>query len=160
MFAEYIEVELVDLNTGAVTALKARPMTLSMKNNLDEWLRYRFMKFSQREWDDLKGAERAEAMSIQEELASRLDVFLNNWFLPETDYLPRVLWEIAAPGISYNEFIRKFFQIKMKAFHEVGEEKDRFAANMNAVKEAVEFTLRNPTQTTTEEVRKAENPAS
>lgn len=157
MFAEYIEVELVDLNSGAVTALKARPMTLTMKNNLDEWLRYRFMKFSQREWDDLKGEKRTEAMAIQEELASRLDVFLNNWFLPETDYLPRILWEVSTPGISYNEFVRKFFHITMPAFHGYGEENKRFSSNMEAVKKAVEFALRNPTQTKTGEEVQAEN---
>lgn len=138
MFADSIEIELTELVSGTSATLKVAPLTLAMKNNLDEWLRFRALKHAvQNEGCSLKEAE---------ELVDDLDIFTSNWFLPETAYLPRVLWEVSGKCGTYNSFVSKYFDIEMRSMTYDNDAKTRFHENMENASEAVKFALRNPTQ--------------
>lgn len=143
MFTDSREYELIEISSGATASFTARPLTLSMKDNLDEWLRFNALRYAVKEGESVKEAE---------ELISGLDFFLNNWFYPESTSLPRALWEVSKPGIPFADFRDRYFQIPVGNLNdETSAENERFQHNFETMKEVLEFSVRNPTKRATKE---------
>ncbi|MBQ3226500.1 MAG: hypothetical protein IJB48_05525 [Clostridia bacterium] len=142
MFADSLELTLKAISDGRELTITVRPLTLAMKNNLDEWLRYRFLKRALDEGEDMATAER---------MAEGLDIFANNWFMPNLGCAARILWELCRPGMSYATFEKSYFSANLRDLNVESDVKARFQNNSMVVEEATRFAMQNPTEDTTEE---------
>lgn len=138
MFSENLSLELQEIKTGLVLTIEVRVLTMSMKTSLDEWLRYRFLSRAFKEGED---PATAEAM------AEGLDIFANNWFLPEAASMPRILWELSHPGMSFSTFEKTYFELELYEINQKGRAYERYENNLKAFRQAMAFAMKNPTLT-------------
>lgn len=138
MFSENLSLELQEIKTGLVLTIEVRVLTMSMKTSLDEWLRYRFLSRAFKEGEDPATAE---------EMAEGLDIFANNWFLPDAGSMGRILWELCRPGMSHSTFEKTFFDLDLFEINQKGRAFERYQHNMETFKQAMAFAMKNPTLT-------------
>lgn len=138
MFNEKLSLELQEIQTGRVLTIEVGVLTLSMKTSLDEWLRYRFLSRAFHEGEDPADAEA---------MAEGLDIFANNWFLPSYGSMPRIVWELSKPGMSYSTFQKTFYELDLCEMQKKGRPFERFQNNMEVFNKAMAFAMQNPTPT-------------
>lgn len=135
-----IELRMVD--SGAPVQFKIKKMTLSHKCNLDQWLRMQYVHNAKQAGIPLKDAEQE---------AAYLDIINNSWFMPDQRRMARVLYELASPKMSFQEFEDTFFSTKFSAMAAIGAdgefppEVENLKYNNEAFATAFEFAATNPT---------------
>lgn len=133
------EFTLININTGAQVIITVQPMTLGNKENLDEWLRIVYLRQARQMGEP---ADKAEAE------AERLDIIGNHFFLSESRWAARILYEFTVQKNTFDEFYNDFFNLKIWTFQPENEPDElfRFRKNIDTFKEAYTYACSNPTQ--------------
>ena len=152
MITDKMDFELESVETGEVLTLKVKAMRMKDKSALDEWLRVQYM---QKAMDSGSSVIEAEAQ------VAGLDCLSNQWFMSSEKLMARIIWQLASPKMSFNDFYEQYFDVPVGALANTEDGENtmgkRLLDNVKTIGKAIEWACRNPTRP---ENPKRESPAN